>query len=374
MAPDPNAPQRIVRLTALAEVLARIEARLRTVAPVDVDVSDALGRILASDVVIAAPVPKAALALRDGWAVTSDATRDAGPHAPAPLVSAVRIDVGQPLPDDSDAVAPFDAVEVRNGVAQALAPVGPGEGVLPASGDVAGGTTLLQAGERLDRVQIALLGMAGISEVRIRQPRIRVLRARAECDAVIDAAVELIAGAIEAEGGTATIEAPRDRLEPALAGGDADATIVVGGTGSGRNDAAVQALGSVGEVMAHGVALIPAETTAFGFVRDRAVLALPGRVDAALAGWHLLGRRMLALLAGARDATPMRPAKLTHKVTSTVGMAELVAVRCGGELATPIGSGYVSLSALVQAQGWIFVKPESEGYPAHTEVMVRPWP
>jgi molybdopterin biosynthesis enzyme len=83
---------------------------------------------------------------------------------------------------------------------------------------------------------------------------------------------------------------------------------------------------------------------------------------------------MLALLAGARDATPMRPAKLTHKVTSTVGMAELVAVRCGGELATPIGSGYVSLSALVQAQGWIFVKPESEGYPAHSEVMVRPWP
>jgi molybdopterin biosynthesis enzyme len=374
MAPDTDTPQRIVRFTPLADVLARIEARLRPVAPVDVDLSDALGRTLASDVVIAAPVPKAALALRDGWAVTSDATRDAGPHAPAPLVSAVRIDVGQPLPDDSDAVAPFDAVEIRNGVAQALAPVGPGEGVLPASGDVVGGTTLLQAGAHLDRVQIALLGMAGIREVRIRQPRIRLLRARAERDAVIEAAADLIAGAIEAEGGTATIEAPRDRLEEALAGGDADATIVVGGTGSGRNDAAVQALGSVGEVMAHGVALIPAETTAFGFVRDRAVLALPGRVDAALAGWHLLGRRMRALLAGARDATPMRPAKLTHKVTSTVGMAELVPVRCGGELATPIASGYVPLSALVQAQGWIFVKPESEGYPAHSEVMVRPWP
>ena len=33
-----------------------------------------------------------------------------------------------------------------------------------------------------------------------------------------------------------------------------------------------------------------------------------------------------------------------------------------------------SLSALVQANGWILIAPESEGYPAHTEVMIRPWP
>ncbi len=54
-----------------------------------------------------------------------------------PLSAAVRIDVGQPLPADTDAVAPLDAVTIRDGVAQALAPVGPGEGVLPAGGDVA---------------------------------------------------------------------------------------------------------------------------------------------------------------------------------------------------------------------------------------------
>ena len=49
-------------------------------------------------------------------------------------------------------------------------------------------------------------------------------------------------------------------------------------------------------------------------------------------------------------------------------------VRCEGAVATPIASGYVPLSALVQANGWIFIAPESEGYPAHTEVMIRPWP
>ena len=32
------------------------------------------------------------------------------------------------------------------------------------------------------------------------------------------------------------------------------------------------------------------------------------------------------------------------------------------------------ISALAQANGWIFIKPDSEGYPAGSEVVVRPWP
>ena len=32
------------------------------------------------------------------------------------------------------------------------------------------------------------------------------------------------------------------------------------------------------------------------------------------------------------------------------------------------------LSALAQTDGWILIKPESEGYPAHSEVVIRPWP
>src|ERR1700730_16849851 len=46
----------------------------------------------------------------------------------------------------------------------------------------------------------------------------------------------------------------------------------------------------------HGVGLIPAETSAFGTVGPHPVLLLPGRFDAALAGWHMLGRAMLMRL------------------------------------------------------------------------------
>src|ERR1700716_4294284 len=139
MVMEPDRPQRITRLTPLGDVLARIEALVKPVPLRASDLSGALGWTLAEDVVADGPIPAMAHALRDGWAVRSDLTTDAGTYAPAPLPSAVRIDVGQSLPDDADAVTPLDAVAMRNGVAQALAPIGPGEGVLSAGGGGARG-------------------------------------------------------------------------------------------------------------------------------------------------------------------------------------------------------------------------------------------
>src|SRR5258708_25066527 len=97
-------PQRSAKLTPLGDVLVRVGAWYKPVAPRRADLSAALGRILAEDVVIPGPLPATAVALRDGWAVRSELTADAGGYAPAPLASAVRIDVGQPLPADADAV------------------------------------------------------------------------------------------------------------------------------------------------------------------------------------------------------------------------------------------------------------------------------
>src|SRR3954454_8318407 len=132
MVVEPDSPQRIARLTPLSDVLARLDGLVRPVPPRASDLSAALGSTLAEDVVANAPVPVTARALRDGWAVRADHTTDAGTYAPAPLPAAARIDVGQPLAGDADAVTPLDAVTVRSGMAQALVPVGPGDGVLSA--------------------------------------------------------------------------------------------------------------------------------------------------------------------------------------------------------------------------------------------------
>ena len=44
---------------------------------------------------------------------------------------------------------------------------------------------------------------------------------------------------------------------------------------------------------------------------------------------------------------------LSRKVASTLGLAEMIPVRVREGAAEPIASGYVPLSALARANGWI---------------------
>ena len=65
---------------------------------------------------------------------------------------------------------------------------------------------------------------------------------------------------------------------------------------------------------------------------------------------------------------------LKRKVTSTIGLTELVPVRCADGVAEPLGSGYLSFAALTRSDGWIVVPADSEGFAAGTQVAVKPWP
>jgi molybdopterin biosynthesis enzyme len=364
-----QAMQRIARLTPLDAVLARIDALVVPVAPREVALAAAVGRVLAGDVMVAMR-PRMPLALRDGWAVNSALTRDAGPYAPAPLPSAVRIDVGEPMPPGADAVAEIDAVVLRDGRAQAVAAITSGDGVLSAGADAAGNTAFARGGGRLGALVAAAFAGA-VSRVSIHEPRVRVVGTRP--DPIIDAAAALLAHAIAAAGGIALCESG-EGLEEALRRHDADAVVAVGGTGSGRNDASVTTLARLGRVEVHGVALSPGETAALGMIETRPVLLLPGRIDAALAVWLLLGQRLLARLAGSREQPAAAYAKLTRKVASNLGLAELIPVRLREGQAEPLGSGYLPLQTLAQSDGWILVPGDREGHPAGAAVMVRSWP
>jgi molybdopterin molybdotransferase len=371
-----EATQRIARLTPLDAVLARVDALLGPVAPCEVAIGAAVGRVLAEDVRVAAR-PRRALALRDGWAVNSALTHDAGPYAPAPLPSALRIEAGAALPDGADAVAEIDAVVMRDGGLEAIAAITSGEGVLPAGADADGATALRHEGQRLGAVAAAALAGAQVSRIRIREPRLLVVRARPRGDPIIDAAAAMVAHAIAAAGGVAAGGVALEDcegLEDALRRQDADAVVAIGGTGSGRNDTSVTTLARLGRVEAHGIALSPGETAAFGMIGARPVLLLPGRIDGALAVWLLLGARMLERLAASREEPRTVSARLTRKVASNLGLAELIPVRMRDGEAEPLGSGYLPLHTIAQADGWILVPADREGHPAGTAVMVRPWP
>jgi len=364
--------QRIARLTPLSAILALIDARVDAVQPAKCPLASARGHTLAQDVVVA-QLPPRPIALRDGFAVAAAAIADAGPYSPVPLASKPpRVDAGEALPGGSDAVAPLDAIAERGDRAEAIAPIAPGEGVLPAGGDAVSAKPLRRAGERLRAIDAAVMAAAGVAEVTIRAPRISIVSGDDATSPAVEAARGILIRAAADCGGAAfgkamVLTASLDSERP-------DAVIAIGGTGSGRGDTSVRTLAEYGRVEAHGIAVSPGETAAFGFVGSRPYLLVPGRLDAALAIWLLIGRHLVAKLAGGSVADLPATLPLKRKVTSTIGLTELVPVSCAGGVAEPLASGYLSLQSLARSDGWIVVPAESEGFAVGTPVAVRSWP
>ena len=177
--------QTIARLTPLSYVQKLIAAEVQAVAATDAALVDAAGSVPAEDVVAAAQ-PAQPIALADGWAVRSDETLGAGGYTPAPLANAPqRIDAGEPMPINCDCIAPFDAVRVTNGQAEALAEIAPGEGVLPAAGDHDGAGPLAKAGVRLNAAHAAALAALGVSHIPVCRPRVALACVRP--DAILQA-------------------------------------------------------------------------------------------------------------------------------------------------------------------------------------------
>jgi molybdopterin molybdotransferase len=366
-----KASQRIAKFTPLAEACAKIDALAAPVEAREVLLENALGKFLAAPASAPETLPPRAIALRDGWAVRSDAILDAGPYAPALLsVTPPWVEAGDAVPAGMDAILPPDAVVLKEHGAEALANTAPGEGILPAGADAAKGFALRRLGERLRSMDLALLRAAGIAKVKIRAPRIRVVRANAhEGENVL---TPFLAGLIEASGGV-TEGGPATPLEQSFIDEGVDAVFALGGSGVGRSDKSVLTLARVGRVEFHGVALLPGETAAFGLAA-KPVLVLPGRFDAALAVFLTLGQRLIARLAGALEDEPGISMKLARKIASQPGFAEFVTLRREGDAAMPLSSGPSTLAALARADGWLVVPPESEGYPAGAIVEMRLFP
>jgi molybdopterin molybdotransferase len=370
---DDSSIQRITRLTPLAEVLALIDARVSPVKPQRWAVRGAGGYTLAEDV-IAATCPPRPIALRDGYAVDANAVVDASAYAPVPLaVPPQRIEVGQPLPDGTDAILPLDGAVRRGDRIEAIAAVAAGDGVLPVGGDATAHAPLRRTGDRLRSIDTAAIRAAGVQGVSIREPQIVVVGGGEPGSQAFRSAVGLLVGAVFDAGATHS-SGGEIALEPAVANQKNAAIIAVGGTGSGRNDTAVRTLAKLGRVEVHGIAISPGETAAFGLVDTRPVLLVPGRLDAALAVWLLIGRHLVAKLAGGRVEDWPAILPLKRKVTSTIGLTELIAVSCAGGVAEPLASGYLSFAALARSDGWIVVPADSEGFAPGTPVSVRPWP
>ncbi len=372
MNPPAETSQRIARLAPLKEVLAQVEALARPVVPRDVALDEALGCVLATDVTALELRPAQPVAIVDGWAVRAELVQDAGPYSPIALSPPPAwVEVGERLPPDADTLLPPDAVSVRGSNFEALAGAAPGTGVLAAGGNVVRGALLRRAGERLRAGDIAALAALGVAIVHARRPNIRINATNPRLGHGIAGA--LLKRAVEAAGGTVVID-DGSSLERALLDGSVDAVFVIGGTGQGKRDASVTALARVGRVAMHGFGVAPGETGALGEAAGRPALLFPGRLDAALAVWLLVGARLIARLAGSTEQAMTVQARLSRKIVSQAGIAEVVPVRRGEDGLEPLASGLLGLVTLARADGWILVPAESEGFPAGAIVEMQALP
>ena len=371
MNPPAETAQRIARLAPLKEVLAQVELA-RPVVPRDVALDEALGCVLATDVTALESRPAQPVALTDGWAVRAELVQDAGAYSPVPLSPSLAwVEVGDRLPLHMDTILPPDAVTARGNSFEAIAGAAPGTGVLAAGGNVVRGALLRRAGERLRASDIAALAALGVAIVHTRRPNIRIVATNPRLGHGI--AATLLKHAVEAAGGTVVVASDLP-LERALLDEGTDAVFVIGGTGQGKRDASVTALARVGRVAIHGFGIAPGETGGLGETGGRPVLLFPGRLDAALAVWLLVGSKLVARLTGSTAKEMTVEAKLARKIASQVGIAEVVLVRRVDDGLEPLASAVLGLATLARADGWVLVPPESEGFPAGAMVEMQALP
>src|ERR1700682_1220455 len=177
-------------MISLDEAVGIIAARVTAVGDVEtVSLTEADGRILASDISAPLPLPPFTNSAVDGYAVRS---RDlppqeeaafpvrgrvqAGASAQAPVQPghAMRIFTGAPMPDGADTVFMQEDVRIDE-AGRVVLPAGlkPGANVRPAGEDFPADSSALAAGWRLRPQDVALLAAFGLTQVDVRR-RIRV--------------------------------------------------------------------------------------------------------------------------------------------------------------------------------------------------------
>lgn len=355
-APGRGAPP--AALTPVAEALAALLADLAPVAPRTLPLRAAEGRILAAPLVAPAPVPAAAIALRDGFAVAAEAAVGAAAYAPAFLAAPPPwVAAGARLPPGTDCVLPPDAVADAAGMVEVTAAAAPGEGVRRAGEDAPAGAILREAGQPLRALDVAAAEAAGLRTASVREPRLRVLSVAARPDAATDflQRFAVLAGAqvVNQQIGERTRDNAVTGAPPA------DLILMAGDMGL-----AAEILARHGAVTAHGLALRPGEGALCGRIGGAPVVIVPPRLDAALALALLILRPCLDRLADARPRPPLPPAALTRKIASGLGLTELALLRATPAGLEPLALGDLPLAAMARADAWLAVPPDSEGFAA----------
>ena len=353
-------------LTPLDAAIATLLEGVEAVAPAELALADAL-HCVAAEMPPLKAYPARDTASVDGYALCARDLVGASSYSPLPLMAApVWVEAGEAIPDGCDCVLDTDSVDISGPMPQVLTEAIPGQGVRRTGSDIAAGRLVAEAGQRVLPRDLLMARAAGLDCLNVRRPRLRVVNVPGG-----HVTADLIAESARATG-AATVSftaAGRDAgsIEAALDESACDLLLIVGGSGVGRTDAAVTALASRGEVLAHGIALQPGRTSAIGRLGKTPVVVLPGAPDQALAAWWTLALPALDRLSGRHPRKTVN-LPLARKVASQVGIAEIVLVGRKQDVWSTLAVGELSLEAIARAEAWLAVPGGSEGFAAGSPV------
>ena len=328
----------------------RVVAALITARPpIAVALSDALGLVLADDVVATLSLPGFDNSAMDGYAVFADDIAGASDGEPMSLPvaedipagrtdpltlkpgTAHRIMTGAPLPSGATAVVPVEATDGATDTVAIRAAAKAGQHIRRAGEDVEAGTTVLRAGQVLTPAALGLAAALGLGELTVvPRQRVLVMSTGSELIApgeplkpgqIYESNAVMLAAAVR-DAGADVVASPMvgddvDQFRTAIEehAGDADLIITTGGVSAGAYEVVKDAFGPGagppatsspgGQVEFVKVAMQPGMPQGAGTVGGKSIITLPGNPVSALVSFEVFIRTPLRAAMGLPQ--PQRP-------------------------------------------------------------------
>jgi molybdopterin molybdotransferase len=402
--------------TPLAEYLGSVLRRLQPLPPLDLDLTQAYGNVLAEDVRAPHESPAFDCAAVDGYAVRlADLDGGSGRTARLSVIgdltaaswrpvrltpgSCFSVAAGAPVPAGADTVVPAEWTDQGMAAVEIAQVPKRGHGVRRAGEEIAAGALLARAGAVVTSPLVAVFAATGIAHVVVRpSPRVVIVATGDELvdvgrvsqpGQVVDVSSHALTAAATEAGGYAyrvgicddDPEGLRGLLEDQTL--RADLIVTTGGTGTGPGDMVRRVLGRregarAGSVAFTDLAVYPCGVLGFGTVgvEEVPIICLPGNPGAAMIGFEVLARPAIQLLAGAEPVfRPSVRGHLLEAVQSPVGLrefrpAQVAERRGGGYTVQPLAGGPYTLAGLAGCNALLVLGERVSGAPVGSNVDV----
>lgn len=381
-----------LQTVSIEEALSKVKARLnrenllqKKIIPSE----QALNYKLARPVYAQYSSPTFHAAAMDGIAVRARQTFQAREGNPLILEKDkdfVYVNTGNPLPQGFDSVIMIEeVVELEENKVSIEKPAFPWQHVRRIGEDIVAKELIFPSGHILSAYDIGVLLSAGIFEVEvIEKPKLVIiptgdevldftLRPNPRPGEVIESNSQVLLSLAKSwEVETERFKPVKDNLEEltlAVKEALSKAHIVVIGAGSsaGSKDFTRQVMEQVGEVLVHGVKVMPGKPSLLGISKEgKLLVGAPGYPVSAVIAFEYLLKPLVFWLKGEQDPEQEKiEAVLSRNLPSKLGMREMVRVGVGRikdqYVAVPLPRGAGMLTSLSKATGMFAIPENSEG-------------